>query len=454
MDNKNTSPLIVPKNIFNKEFIENLENQKYIKIEGNYKLTKEDYNNLLLYSNVQMVEVCDTENFEYQEDLKIITHSFVEFKTNQFKKIKINKTQKYNKTSLTLTLPFKMYFENDCLYSEEEEFNLLLNYIDDIELLNINMEDINQIDSIINLIYKIENKINKKIKFVNCITKNQTIKTIEKLKFLEDDRIIKIWYEDGITDCSVDEFIIMRKNIDAIKEKIETKNLSNFEKVICLYDIVKKYKYNKSEDDYSMDGRQLHKIFTTNNIICSGYARIVSEVLNELGIRAGIYKLITNNNELHARNLVHIKDEKYNINCVYSMEPTWESAIKEDFAYSLFLTPITKLKEYFPNEKFRQDIDVLCGNKNINEIDLRDKISLYQFFNNKDLTQKEIDELISQADKKATLNSFCNALVNVKVREGISENAINVNIPKIINYNNQLTSYLNDKIKTKINFFE
>ena len=179
MDNKNTSPLIVPKNIFNKEFIENLENQKYIKIEGNYKLTKEDYNNLLLYSNVQMVEVCDTENFEYQEDLKIITHSFVEFKTNQFKKIKINKTQKYNKTSLTLTLPFKMYFENDCLYSEEEEFNNLLNYIENIEILNINMEDTNQIDSIINLIYKIENKINKKIKKSNN-KNNRKIKILRR----------------------------------------------------------------------------------------------------------------------------------------------------------------------------------------------------------------------------------------------------------------------------------
>ena len=203
-----------------------------------------------------------------------------------------------------------------------------------------------------------------------------------------------------------------------------------------------------------MDGRQLHKIFNTKNIICSGYARIISEVLNELGIRAGIYKLITNNNELHARNLVHIKDDKYNINCIYSMEPTWESAIKEDYAYSLFLTPITKLKESFPNEKFRQDIDVLCGTKNINEIELRDKISLYQFFNNKDLTQQEINELTKEANKKATLNDFCNALINVKVKEGISKNAINVNISKIINYNTELTNYLNNKINTNISFFE
>ena len=164
MENRNLSPLIVSKNEFNKEFIQNLTDEKYIKIVGNYKLTKKDYNNLLLYSNVEIIEVEDIEDFEYQKDLKIITHSLVEFKTNQFKKIKINKAQKYSKNSLTLSLPFKVYFENEYLYSEEDEFNKLLKYIEDIELLNINVENTNQIDNIINLIYKIENKINKKIK--------------------------------------------------------------------------------------------------------------------------------------------------------------------------------------------------------------------------------------------------------------------------------------------------
>lgn len=452
--NKNIAPLIVSKEQFNLEFMQNINDETNIIITGNYTLTKEDYNNLLLYTNIEQVEVCDVEDFEYQEDLKIITHKTIDFKTEQFKKIKINKVDKYAKTSLTIKLPFKIYFENDCLYSEEEEFNKLLKYISNIEILNIEMENTNQINNVINIVYKIENKINKKIKFINCITKNKTIKDIEKLKFLEEDRIIKIWYEDGIIDCSIDEFIIMRKNIDIIINDIQSKKLSNFEKIIYLYDIVKKYNYKKSEDNYSMDGRQLHKIFNTKNIICSGYARIISEVLNEIGIQAGIYKLITKNNELHARNIVHIKDEKYNINSIYSMEPTWESAIKEDYAYSLFLTPIDKLKEYFPNETFRQDIDVLCGNKNIEEINLTDRISLYQFFNNKDLTQQEIDKLLKEATKKVTLKDFSNALVNVKIEEGISKNIINLNIPKIINYNNELTNYLNNKIKTNINFFE
>ena len=136
------------------------------------------------------------------------------------------------------------------------------------------------------------------------------------------------------------------------------------------------------------------------------------------------------------------------------MEPTWESALKEDYAYSMFLTPIDKLKEYFPKEKFRQDIDVLNGTKNIEEINLRDRISLYQFFENTDITQKEINQIISQANKKVTLNKFCNALSNIKETEGISKNNFVTTVPQIINYNNTLINYLNEKMETNINFFE
>ena len=453
MNNKKQTPLIVPKEILDIDFISKIQNEKYIKIDGIYKLTKNDYNNIIVYTNVEKIDVYDIEDFEYQNEIKINIEKKLDFKSDKFKKLNINKIQAKEKTQLTLTLPFNLFFQNDCLYNEEDDFNILLNYLKNIEILNINLEE-NNIDKLIEVVYKIENKMNKKIKFINCIIENKTIKEIEKLKFLEDGRIIKIWYEDGITDCTIDEFIIMRKNIDKIINKVQENKLTNLEKIIYVYDIVKKMNYKKSNDYYSMEGRQLHKIFTSENIVCSGYSKLIKQVLTELGIQAGIYKLITKNNELHTRNIVHIVDETYNINCIYSMEPTWESAMKEEYAYSLFLTPINKLRESFPNETFRQDIDVLCGNKTIDEISLRDKISLYQFFNNKDLTQEEIEKLIMNANKKVELKDFCKALINVKEKQGTKRSTIELNVPKIINYNTELTKYLNKQIKTNISFFE
>lgn len=436
----NLDTLIVSKEEFNQNILKQLTIQKTLKITGNYKLTQEDYNNILLLTNIENIEVEDIEDFNYDKEIKIKVNTNIEFTTESYKKLKINKMEDYNKTSITLTIG-----ENT-----EKDFNKLLNHLNDITLLNINLEEQN-VNKIIEMVYKIENKINKKIEFINVITKNNTIKEIEKLRFLEDDRIIKIWYEDGITDCSVDEFITMRKNIDKIVNEIKEKNLSNLEKIIYAYDIVKKYNYKGSNN---MDGRQLHKIFTTDNLVCSGYARIISQVLEELKIKSGIYKLITKDNILHARSFVHIIDEKYNINALYSMEPTWESKLNDDFAYSMFLTPITKLKQTFPNEIFREDISVLCGEKKLNEISLRDKISLYQFFKNKDLTQQEIDETIKQANKEVTLNAFCEALTNVKTCEGLKRNVVELNVPKIIKYNTNLINYINNNIGTKIEFFK
>ena len=453
MNNIKLTPLIVQKNVFNLDFIKTLGKTKYLKIDGEYKLTKKDYYNLVAYTNVEILDVYDMEEFEYDNEIKINLEKKVSFNSDSYKKLNINKVDRYNKTMLTINLPFKILYKNDILCDEEEDFEKLLNYIDDLEMLNIRIDKMDIIGTLIKVIEKIENKINKKIKFLNFITENKTIKNLEKIRFLEDGRIIKIWYEDGITDCTIDEFITMRQNIDKIVNEVKQKDLTNLEKIIYVYDIVKKFNYKKAKDNYSMEGRQLHKIFNTNSIVCTGYARIVSQVLNELGIKAGIYKLITKNNELHSRNLVHIIDEKYDINSIYSMEPTWESALNEQYSYSLFLTPIEKLKEYFPKEKFREDIDVLCGTKAIKEITLQDRISLYQFFQNKDLTQEEINEIIKTANRKVTLNKFCSALINVKMAEGISENILKVNVKNIIEYNNNLTKYINEKMDTKISFF-
>lgn len=446
------SSFCVGKDNFNLDFIKNLGNVTYLKINDNYVLNKDDYNNLVIYSNVNTLDVYDIEDFDFGNEIKLNIAKKVSFNTDSYKKLNVDKYLGYDKTNLTINLPFNLYFIEDCLYSEEDDFDKLLKYINDIEILNIKFNSLDVVDKVISTIFKIEKKIGKKIKFINCITDNRTITDIEKLRFLEDGRIIKIWYEDGITDCSIDEFIVMRKYIDSILSSINNK-LSNFEKVIYVYDIVKKFNYKSSLDNHSMDGRQLHKIFNTGNIVCSGFSRVITEVLNELGIRSGIYKLITKDNELHARSLVHIVDDKYNINAIYSMEPTWESAINTDYAYSLFLTPINKLKSAFPNEKFREDIDVLCGLKKLNDISLRDRVSLYQFFNNKDLEQSIIDEVISDSNRYVSLNDFCKALIRVRIEQGIFNENTNYNISNIIDYNNKLVNYFNVHMGTNINFF-
>ena len=219
------TPLIVQKNAFNLDFIKTLGKTKYLKIEGEYTLTKKDYNNLIAYTNVEILDV-------YDNEIKNNHEKNISFNSDLYKKLNINKIDRYNKTMLTINLPFKILYKNETLCDEEEDFEKLLKYIDDLEMLNIRIDKMDIIETLIKVISKIENRINKKIKFLNFITENKTIKNLEKIRFLEDGRIIKIWYEDGITDCTIDEFITMRENIDKIVNEVKQKNLTNLEKII------------------------------------------------------------------------------------------------------------------------------------------------------------------------------------------------------------------------------
>ena len=120
----------------------------------------------------------------------------VKFETEKFKKLEIKENQGYRKNTLTLNLPFELILKDGYMYNEEDDFDKLLKYLNDIEILNINMKDV-IVDKIIEIIYTIEKQINKRIKVVNIVTENKTIKNVEKLRCLEDNRIITYSFKSG-----------------------------------------------------------------------------------------------------------------------------------------------------------------------------------------------------------------------------------------------------------------
>ena len=66
-------PLRVKKENFNELLIKELTTETALKIVGNYKLTQQDYNNLIVYSNVDYLEVEDIEDFEIGNEIEIKT---------------------------------------------------------------------------------------------------------------------------------------------------------------------------------------------------------------------------------------------------------------------------------------------------------------------------------------------------------------------------------------------
>ena len=114
---------------------------------------------------------------------------------------------------------------------------------------------------------------------------------------------------------------------------LKSLNLSPLEYSILVYDLVreKPYKYEE-EGESKSESREVYRALVGDSIVCAGYANIYSKILNELGIYATDITLESNvpGNPGHARNLVYIKDDKYNIDAAFVCDPTVDSREKED----------------------------------------------------------------------------------------------------------------------------
>ena len=115
--------------------------------------------------------------------------------------------------------------------------------------------------------------------------------------------------------------------INSIVEKCKQFDFSPLEQVMYIYDIVRnrEYEMEHPDEDYTIS-RDLTSVLLGNSIVCLGYSNIFREILNNLGIQNKLVFLNNKNDTTgHCRNIVYIKDEKYNIDGVYYFDPTWDS---------------------------------------------------------------------------------------------------------------------------------
>ena len=90
LDNKNISSLCVHSSLFNREFIKSLDKKiTNIKIQGEFCLTKKLYDDLVVFTNVSVIDVYDVEDFEYGDLIKINIEKKVFFNSPLYKKFNI-----------------------------------------------------------------------------------------------------------------------------------------------------------------------------------------------------------------------------------------------------------------------------------------------------------------------------------------------------------------------------
>ena len=140
-----------------------------------------------------------------------------------------------------------------------------------------------------------------------------------------------------------DTIITINNFVDSIKSF----DFSPLETIMYVYDIVRDRIYKEvDENEDKMISRNLTSALLGDKIVCVGYAVIFSTLLNRLGIACDEVFLRQPGKKVgHARNVIRIKDDKYNVDGIYYFDPTWNSKknkFDNNFMFSYRYFALTK----------------------------------------------------------------------------------------------------------------
>lgn len=321
---------------------------------------------------------------------------------------------------------------------------------------------------------------------------NKTYKDLDKLVEINQRHPIKINYGEPIK-TNLDNFIGMRQTIDWYKQLINEGELSPAERLLYAYDIIKSFGYNESSVD-SNDSRYIPEIIQTGNIVCVGYSSFIEQLLKELDIpTAKISVSVKVDDKLcgHARNVVRLDDDKYNIHGLYAFDATWDSA-KDDLyitsddsgkkrftigreegdtkaeqvdglaLYQNFLIPIKDYNKRYPNEVFpgivRAGLQATYPEEEYlgvsepyhdkitpDSLDIVTEQNFEKLFGTKEITPEVIDYMSA---KKPSVSSFEEMLYNVRRQEGYDAQSAKTDVESSVEINQMLDEIRPEQYRT------
>lgn len=302
------------------------------------------------------------------------------------------------------------------------------NFIDNIEYVRLafNSRDVFK--------YIEENSFlhNKKI----VIPENIGISDYEKIeeltkKYKAYKDIIYVTLDNNIDYVSLDEAYDTILKIKETADFITNLDLSPIEKIMYTYDIVRSRIYkDEDKDDRFTESRDLKAILNSDKIVCTGYANLFSALLNYMGIKCksvGITSKKTGNG--HERNLIYVKDAKYDIDGVYYFDTTWDSK-KSD-------TDTNYINSYVYFAKTRKQIMQLENNNYRYDFEPDYSDNMVEHFS------KELDEVDCISFAKGSLKSI-NYMARVVYGESL------IKLENLISYSDSYKKYDKEEILEKI----
>ena len=220
---------------------------------------------------------------------------------------------------------------------QEEIKRIIDNLFENIEFIRLNFnEDVDILEFIEN----------------NPIVREKKIVLSEYFDIKDYDKVYELLvkydkYKDNIYVSleNNSEYISLENCLNTIAkvklqaDRIMNLNLSPMEIIMYTYDQVRNRVY-KSENsmDSPFKSRDLSSVLNNDEIVCVGYSNIFRALLFYMGINClnvGLSNKLDNNLGGHQRNVIYVKDDKYDIDGVYYFDVTWDS--KRNFETNEFL---------------------------------------------------------------------------------------------------------------------
>ena len=447
-----TTEIILPEEFIDVDIIKATFNNlkcNTLNIYGEHKLSLEQLMAINENTDIKELKVpkIDKNIGSNQFKFKIIPKINNKFTSEKFNNFIIDDILRFKTLNIELPLKADYVDDNNQEISEYKDLDTLIDLLVDIDNLYLEITDYGN-DSIVNsfeIIDKIEKSIGSKIENIYYVTGNHDIINIDMLKKLETDHKVSIMYDKEII-CSIDDFLNMRHCINKILEPVKLQSLSPLEQTLLVYDIVKDFyivnhKYMKEKKV----SRYVHRIFKVNELNCQAYATLYAQLLQELNIQASDYSLysplveeIFLTQENHARTMIHLVDEKYDINGLFSSDVIWDAIkkSKNNYHYEFFLTKVRHIKRQFATDKFNNEIDFLFNDKSIDTLSIKEKQFYERLLNLQEISDYDIQDLRNVMKNNISFKVFLEALSTVRVAQNKDKDLIKKELLSIVNRNN------------------
>lgn len=211
---------------------------------------------------------------------------------------------------------------------------------------------------------------------IECEKRSILNKYIEKYNL----KNIELLINNDSYDYPLEEYKREDNILNCMVKTINDSDCTPFEKYIAVYNIVKNYKPYREVDDESYEqSRNIRYILNNDYMVCVGYAKLLRELLEKVGIESKIHYTSVDtsydegftyedkpiNFSKHARVIVNLIDKEYNINGYYVSDPTWDNNAQTD-KYSNMIMPFDYMQKSRRLFKL-EEIDYIFDVHNLNE---------------------------------------------------------------------------------------